>query len=176
MDLTVPVNDGDHDDGKNGAPVTLIEYGDFECSYCQEAYPIVKEVQKIQGNKLRFVFRHFPMSQSHPSAFRTACAAEAAAKQGKFWKMHDMLFENQDALDDQDLLTYAKILNLNIQKFNKDIVSKEVARHVKNDFTSGVESGVNGTPTFFINGKRFDEPCEVNLLVKAIDEARLSLP
>jgi len=130
----------------------------------------MNELQKIEGNKLKFVFRNFPLSEIHPHAFRAASAAEAAGKQGKFWEMHDLIFENQERLDNQDLLSYAKNLKLDIAQFNKDIESEEIIKKVKNDFMSGVRSGVNGTPTFYINGARFDESYELDLLLRAIKE------
>ncbi|OGH24947.1 MAG: disulfide bond formation protein DsbA [Candidatus Levybacteria bacterium RIFCSPLOWO2_01_FULL_39_24] len=170
MKLTIPVSKKDHAKGKENAPVTLVEYGDFECPDCQEAYSIINELQKIEGNKLKFVFRNFPLSEIHPHAFRAASAAEAAGKQGKFWEMHDLIFENQERLDNQDLLSYAKNLKLDIAQFNKDIESEEIIKKVKNDFMSGVRSGVNGTPTFYINGARFDESYELDLLLRAIKE------
>ena len=171
MRLTMPVNSNDHIKGKKNAPVVLVEYGDFECPYCRQAYPIVKDVQEIEGNKLKFVFRNFPLSETHPHALHAAYAAEASAKQGKFWEMHDLLFENQEALEDHDLFSYAKKLNINLRQFDKDMKSEKTAKDVGNDFLSGVKSGVNGTPTFFINGIRFDEPCERDLLIEAIESA-----
>ena len=169
MKLTIPVSDSDQTKGKGNAPVTLVEYGDFECPYCRLAYPIVEEIQKIKGDGIRIVFRNFPLSQIHPHALHAAYAAEATAKQGKFWEMYYLLLENQEALEDQDLLTYAKRLNLDIQQFKKDMGSEEVAKKVKDDFMGGVRSGVNGTPTFFINGIRFDGSYEPGSLQKAIE-------
>src|SRR6202044_1590923 len=106
--LKVPVTTEDHAQGPANAPVTLVEYGDYECPYCGQAYPIVKELQKLEGKSLRFVFRNFPLAQVHPHAVHAAYAAEAAAKQGKFWEMHDKLYENQQALEDHDVLMYAR--------------------------------------------------------------------
>jgi protein-disulfide isomerase len=169
MSLVVLINDRDHIQGNANASTTLVEYGDFECPHCGAAYPVIKEVQKRQGDKLRFVFRNFPISQAHPHAAHTAYAAEAAGKQGKYWEMHDMIFENQNALEDENLVSYAQRLNLNIDQFKIDMSSKEIAQKVSDDFTSGVRSGVNGTPTIYINGKRFDEECEVDLIIKAIE-------
>jgi protein-disulfide isomerase len=169
MELTNPVNNNDNTKGKKNAPVTLVEYGDFECPYCLQAYPIVKEIQKIKGDNLRFVFRNFPLSNVHPHAAHAAYAAQAAGKQNKFWEMHDLIFENQQALEDEDLVAYAKALNLNINQFRNDMASEKIARKVKDDFMTGVRSGVGGTPTFFINGTRFDGPSELNLLLEAIN-------
>lgn len=167
--LTDPINDKDQIQGNAAALATLVEYGDFECSHCGEAYTVIKEVQKKLGEKLRFVFRNFPLSESHPHAAHAALAAEAAAKQGKYWEMHDMIFENQNALEDENLLFYAQKLNLNVDQFKKDMFSEEIEKKVENDFKSGVRSGVNGTPTLYINGKRFDEPCEVDIIIRAIE-------
>jgi protein-disulfide isomerase len=169
MELTNPVNDKDHASGNNGAFVTLVEYGDFQCPNCKDAYPVIKEVQKREGDKLRFVFRNFPLSSIHAYATHASYAAEAAGKQGKFWEMHDMLFENQNALEDDDLISYAKVLNLDIEQFKKDIASEEIAKKVREDFVGGAKSGVNGTPTLFINGIRFDGPCEVENIIEAIE-------
>ena len=166
--LREPIHTNDHIQGKKDAKVTLVEYGDYECPYCGQAYPIVKELQKIEGIKLKFVFRNFPLEQVNPHAVPAACAAETAAKQGKFWEMHDLLYENQEALEDNDLLLYAKELKLDIPQFTKDIASDEIQNKVKADFMSGVRSGVNGTPTFFINGIRHDGSYELSFLKEAI--------
>src|SRR5882762_4808015 len=154
--LTPPVNALDHVAGPDNAPVTLVEYGDYECPYCGMAHPIVKRAQRELGKELRFVFRHFPLAEAHPHARLAAQAAEAAGAQGKFWEMHDMLFENQQALDVADILGYAKALQLDIARFTEDLKSGTYAKRVRDDFRSGVKSGVNGTPTFFVNGSRYD--------------------
>jgi len=171
MELTIPVNNRDHNRGKENAPVTLVEYGDFECPDCKYAYPIIKELQKLEGNKLRFVFRNFPLSQIHRYAFGAACAAEAAGRQGKFWEMHDLIFENQSFLEETDLLDHAKDLSMDIQLFTKDMKSKEISEEVKEDFMGGIRSGVNGTPTFFINGNKYNGLCELNFLREEIEMA-----
>jgi protein-disulfide isomerase len=168
MELTEPVTEGDHSQGKKDAAVNLVEYGDFECPNCLEAYPILKKLQKIEGSKMKFIFRNFPLSQIHPHALHAAYAAESAAKQGKFWEIHDLIFENQQNLEDQNLLFYAKKLNLDIGQFRKDMGSAETRKKVEDDFMSGVRSGVNGTPTIFINGTRLNKPCELEFLQKAI--------
>src|SRR5436309_4341922 len=145
--LTPLVSQHDHQQGPETAPVTLVEYGDYECPYCGEAYPIVKEIQRRLGDRLRFVFRNFPLTQSHPQAEHAAEAAEAAAVQGKFWEMHDRIFEHQDAIGDRDLLEAGKTLGLDAAKFLQDMQSHTFLPRVKEDFQSGVRSGVNGTPT-----------------------------
>ena len=154
--LTPPVSEADHAAGPDDAPVTLVEYGDYECPYCGMAQPIVKKAEEDLGSKLRFVFRNFPLAEAHPHARLAAQAAEAAGAQGKFWEMHDTLFEHQDALDVEDLLAYAESLGLDTAKFERDLEAPAYVKRVRDDFRSGVKSGVNGTPTFFMNGARYD--------------------
>jgi len=169
--LALPVGDRDHAQGPANAPVTLVEYGDYECPYCGQAYPIVKAVQKTLGRRLRFVFRNFPLSEAHPNASNAAEAAEAAGVQGKFWEMHDALFEQQDALRVPDLVAYAAKLGLDSDRFADELKSHAHAARVREDFMSGVRSGVNGTPTFFINGQRHDGPWYHHDLVAAVEAA-----
>ncbi|HMA22079.1 MAG TPA: thioredoxin domain-containing protein [Gemmatimonadaceae bacterium] len=154
--LRKAVDRDDHSAGPEDAPITLVEYGDFECPYCGQAYPIVKAVQKKLGDRLRFVFRNFPISGSHPHAEHAAEASEAAAAQDHYWEMHDTLFENQTALEHQDLIEYAERIGLDVNEYRIDLESGVYATDVEEDFSSGVRSGVNGTPTFFVNGERFD--------------------
>jgi formate-nitrite transporter family protein len=154
--LTPAVGERDHIAGPGDAPVTLVEYGDFECPYCGMAYPIVKELQQRLGRRLRFVFRNFPLAESHPHAEHAAEAAEAAAEQGKFWEMHDTLYEHQRALEDADLVRYAEELRLDADRVARELEPGTETRRVREDFRSGVRSGVNGTPTFFVNGERYD--------------------
>jgi protein-disulfide isomerase len=169
--LTPPVGQRDHQQGPETAPVTLVEYGDYECPYCGEAYPIVKEIQLRLGERLRFVFRNFPLTQAHPHAEHAAEAAEAAAEQGKFWQMHDTLFEHQQALDDAHLVHYALALDLEKETFVREMTEHVYSNRVREDFLSGVRSGVNGTPTFFINGVRHDESYALETLLAAIEGA-----
>jgi protein-disulfide isomerase len=154
--LTRPVGISDHVQGPADAPVTLVEYGDYECPHCGRAYPIVKTVQQHMGDRLRFAYRHFPLSQIHPHAENAAEMAEAAGHQGRFWAMHDTLFQNQHALEDEDLVSYAAALGIDARWAAGAIATHAFAAKVRNDFISGVRSGVNGTPTFFINGMRDD--------------------
>lgn len=154
--LTPPVGADDHAAGPDDAPVTLVEYGDFECPYCGMAYPIVKALQKKLGPRLRLVYRNFPLRESHPHAQHAAEAAEAAGAQGKFWQMHDALFEHQHALDDRSLLGYADELGLDTDRMARELEEGIHAKRVRGDFRNGVRSGVNGTPTFFVNGERYD--------------------
>ena len=170
--LTVPVDpDRDHVQGPADAPVTLVEYGDFQCPYCGKAHPIVKEVQARMGDRLRFVFRHFPITTSHTYAEQAAEAAEAAGAQGKFWEMHDVLFENQRRLADEDLRRYAERVGLDLERFDADMAGHAYAERVREDFMGGVRSGVNGTPSFYINGARHDDAYDVESLVGALEGA-----
>ena len=171
--LTPPVSKRDHTVGPASAAITLVEYGDYECPYCGAAHPIVKEIRRRLGNGLRFAFRHFPLSRIHPHSERAAEAAEAAATQGKFWQMHDQLFEHQDALDDESLLVYAATIGLDVDEFTREMLLGVHAPRVREDFLSGVRSGVNGTPTFFINGHRHDGSYDLETLLAAIAEAAL---
>jgi protein-disulfide isomerase len=170
--LTPPVSEADHSAGPDDAPVTLVEYGDYECPYCGMAHPVVKRAQRELKNQLRFVFRNFPLAEAHPHARLAAQAAEAAGAQGKFWEMHDMLFEHQDALEVEDLVGYATALGLDTQKFTRDLADGTYAKRVRDDFRSGVKSGVNGTPTFFINGARYDGSwANEDAFIRALREA-----
>jgi protein-disulfide isomerase len=167
--LTLPVSsDRDHIQGRTSAPVTLIEYGDYECPYCGQAYPIIKEVQKQLGNKLCFVFRNFPLTEIHPHAQHAAEAAEAAALQNKFWEMHDYIYEHQQALDDKHLETYADKLELDLHKFKNDMYTHAYTGRIREDFLSGIHSGVNGTPTFYINGIRYNDSWDYETLLERL--------
>ena len=170
--LVVPVaEDRDHIQGPADAPVTLVEYGDFQCPFCGRAYPIVKEVQARMGDRLRFVFRNFPITTSHPQAEHAAEAAEAGAAQGRFWEMHDHLFENQKRLRDEDLHLSAEEVGLDVERFDREMANHIYADRVHEDFLGGVRSGVNGTPTFYINGARYDDSYEPDDLVAALEQA-----
>ena len=170
--LTMPVTeDRDHIQGLADVAVTLVEYGDYECPYCGAAYPIIKEVQSRMGERLRFVFRNFPITTSHPHAEQAAEAGEAAAVEGRFWQMHDLLYENQRRLRDQDLRAYAEKLGLDVEPFDKELAEHVHAARVHEDFMSGVRSGVNGTPTFYINGTRHDDSYEIETLLAALQRA-----
>jgi protein-disulfide isomerase len=171
-ELTLPVDAGrDHIQGPEQAPVTLVEYGDYECPYCGAAYPIIKQVQSRMGDRLRFVFRNFPITTSHPHAEQAAEAAEAAAAQGTFWEMHDLLYENQQHLEPSDLHRYAEQLGLDGREFDEELAQHVHADRVREDFMSGVRSGVNGTPTFYINGARHDDSYELETLLAALESA-----
>jgi protein-disulfide isomerase len=170
--LTVPVSeDSDHIQGPADAPLTLLEYGDYECPYCGQAYPIVKQLQKQLGDRLRFVFRNFPITTAHPHSEQAAEAAEAANGQGRFWEMHDYLYEHQQHLDDSDLHAYAEQLGLDLDRFDRDLADHTYAERVREDFMSGVRSGVNGTPSFYINGIRHDASYDYETLLSALERA-----
>ena len=169
--LVLPVGERDHAQGSTSAPVTLVEYGDYECPHCGRAHPILKAVQKRLGKKLRLVFRNFPLREMHPHAENAAEAAEAAAAQGKFWQMHDALFENQDALTLEDVMEYAIEVEIEPRRFVEELEAHTHAPRVREDFMSGVRSGVNGTPTFVLNGTRYDGSWEEGDLVAAIEAA-----
>ncbi len=166
--LTQPVSADDHAEGSADAPLTLVEYGDYQCPYCGAAYPVVKRLQKKLGKKLRFVFRNFPLTQAHPYALIAAEAAEAAALQGKFWEMHDLLFEQQTSLKPEVVPLWAKRIGLNVGKFEDHIKQGVVEKRIKEDRQSGIRSGVNGTPTFFINGIRYDGSPDYASLLAAL--------
>ena len=170
--LVLPVSEErDHIQGPGDAPVTLVEYGDYECPYCGEAYPIVKQIQERMAEHLRFVFRNFPISTAHPHAEYAAEAAEAAAAQDRFWEMHDHLYEHQQRLRVDDLRSYARAIELDLDLFDKELEEHVHADRVHEDFLSGVRSGVNGTPTFFINGVRHDDSYEFETLLTALNGA-----
>ena len=169
--LTVPVSERDHVRGPATAPLTLLEYGDYECPFCGAAHPIVKQVERLLEGDLRFAYRHFPLRQIHPHAYQAAEAAEAAGAQGRFWEMHDLLFEHQDRLDTPDLITYAKALGLDLARFGRDLETHAHAPRLREDFLSGARSGVNGTPTFFINGVRHNGGYDLPSLVEALRAA-----
>ena len=154
--LTLPDGNRDHIQGSLDAPIALVEYGDYECPFCGEVYLVVKAIQRALGNRLCFAFRHFPLTNVHPHAEHAAEAAEAAGAQGRFWEMHGMLFENQDALDDESLAQYAAALGLDEVRLIREVLAGAYAGRVREDFMSGVRGGVNGTPTLFINGERYD--------------------
>jgi protein-disulfide isomerase len=169
--LTMPINETDHVIGPATAPVTLVEYGDYECPHCGQAYPVVTQLLLLLGRRLRFAFRHFPLTMVHSHAAHAAEAAEAAGAQGKFWEMHNVLFEHQHALGDEHLVQYAAGIGLDPYRFNRELVNHVHAPRVREHFMSGVRSGVNGTPTFFINGVRHNGSYDFDTLLEAIEGA-----
>ena len=168
--LTPPVNKNDHVQGPPDAVITLVEYGDYQCPHCGAAFPIVKQIQNAFVKNLRLVFRHFPLANVHEYAFPAAIAAEAAGRQGKFWQMHDIIFERQSWLSQNAFLEFAKEIGLKIPTFKTDLQDPTLEQKVEEDFESGVRSGVNGTPSFFINGHKHNGPFDYNTLFWAIEE------
>jgi protein-disulfide isomerase len=174
--LSTPVGPRDHTRGPDDAPVTLVEYGDYECPHCARAYPIVESVRRRLGDSLRFAFRHFPLTQIHPHAADAAEMAEVAGSQSLFWPMHHTLFVHQAALGPEHLVAYAEQLGIDPRWAATVYLAHTYASRVREDFLSGVRSGVNGTPTFFINGARYDgswdEPDLLDALEIAVYAAR----
>jgi protein-disulfide isomerase len=169
--LKTPVGTQDHIQGNAKAPCTLVEYGDYECPHCGAAYPLVKEIQEHFGKKLRFVFRNFPMTNLHANAQSAAEVAEFAATEGRFWEMHDLIFENQTRLGDYLYTELAKKLKIDPTALQDSLANETFTKRVRDDFSGGVRSGVNGTPTFFINDRRHDGPIDFDHIVQAIDDA-----
>ena len=170
--LAVPVTpERDHIEGAVKAALTLVEYGDYQCPYCGAAYPEVKKVQKKLGSELRFVFRNFPLTNIHEYAMNAAETAEAASAQGKFWPMHDFLYEHQPTLSNTSVaLGYARTLGLDGQKFEREIAQHLYQKRIKDDFMGGLRSGVNGTPTFYVNGIRHDEDAVARALIEGLKQ------
>lgn len=160
--LTEPVSNRDHTEGNIDAPITLVEYGDYQCPGCGQAYPQVKDLLEKLGENIRFVFRNFPLTQLHPYALLGAVAAEAAGLQGKFWEMHDMIYENQIDLSPNGVMDFAEQLGLDMTKFQQDLNNDELQDRIEHDFTTGINSGVNGTPSFYVNGEKYEGPLESN--------------
>ena len=175
-ELVKPVSPRDHVQGPAIAPVTLVEYGDFECPYCAAAHVIVKKIQEAMADQLRFVFRHFPLTQIHPHAESAAESSEAAGAQGRFWEMHDLLFENQHMLDPWHLVDFAHGLGLNTAKFARELEEGVHRPRVREDFMSGVRSGVNGTPAFFINGFRYDGSWDLVPFLETLEKVSREVP
>jgi protein-disulfide isomerase len=157
--------------GPAGAPITPVEYADFECPFCGDAFAIVREAQRRLGDRLRFVFRHFPDPSVHPRAQRAAEAAEAAAAQGSFWAMHDYLFTHQSSLAEPELIRYSGLLGLDVDRFARDLRDGSFSARVREDVASGRQSGVTGTPTFFINGRRHEGSWDLKPLLAALESA-----
>jgi len=164
--LTKKITPQDQLQGNPEAAIELVEYGDYQCPHCGMAYPIIKQLQEAMGDKMKFVFRNFPLTNSHPDAMNAAVAAEAAGVQGKFWEMHDMIFEHQNRLLEDDLYAYAQQLGLNVEQFKNDMLSEKVITKVEDDFESGMRSGVNGTPSFFVNGEKFSNSWQYEPFLK----------
>ena len=172
--LGVPVSERDHSQGPATAAVTLVQYGDYECPYTRQSTSIVRAIQQQLGDKLRFVFRNFPLTEIHPHALHAAFAAEAAAAQGKFWQMHDYIFHHQHTLEDSDLEQFAEAVGLDMPQFARDMAERPYLSRIEEDLKSGIRSGVRGTPTFFINGVLYPGSWEQEALLAALEDADAS--
>ena len=169
--LTRAVSEHDHIRGPANALVTLLEDGDYECPYCGAAHPVVEELRKSLGDRMRFVFRNFPLTQIHPNAMIAAESAEAAGAHGKFWEMHDLLYTNQEALEPENLVEYATWINLDPKIITEALTAHEFESRIRQDFSAGIRSGVNGTPTFFINNARYDGSPDFDSMLAVIELA-----
>ena len=179
--LKNPITERDHTSGSATAPVTLLEYGNFECIYCGGVYPIIKQVRKLLGDNLRFVFRHFPTIHTHPHSLRAAEAAESAAAQQKFWKMHDELFTHQTALEDRDLSHYARRVGLNLERFTHDMTEHSFLQQIEAEYQRSLfDEHVTGTPTLYLNDVRYTGPTDLDSFLHAIKlsdtQDRIQLP
>lgn len=166
--LSNRISPADHVRGRPDARIELLEYGDYQCPYCGRAHAAVQRIRDLLGDELRFAYRNFPLTHLHPQALAAAQAAEAAARQGRFWEMHDLLYDRQDHLEDRDLLRHAQELGLDLERFATDLDSGSVMRRIESDFAAGNRIGVHGTPTFFVNGERYDGPSEADALLAFI--------
>lgn len=173
--LAKPVNEYDHANGSATAVATLVEYGDYQCENTKKAQPIIRDLQHQSRDWLRYVYRHFPQTKQHKYAELAAQAAEAAAAQGMFWEMHEYLFEHQDALDLDSLINHAELIGLDIDQFENDIRKNRYIDVVRDDLQSGKESGVKQTPTFFINGIKYEGPLNTNALLAEIKNSALEI-
>lgn len=169
--LKPEVNINDHFQGHDKAPITIVEYGDYQCPYCRSAHAVIKRIQRVFGAQIKFVFRNFPLKETHIYAFLAATAAEAAALQNKFWEMHDAIYENQNRLSENIFNELAEKIGLDLEQFELDFTSQEVNTKVEDDFESGIRSGVNGTPSFYVNGTKFDGGAQdlFNMLKESVD-------
>jgi protein-disulfide isomerase len=171
MNLSVPVGKSDHAQGPENAPVTLVEYGDYQCPYCADMNPMIKAIAKAMGSQLRFVFRHMPLLEMHPYSQHAAEAAEAAGAQGRFWEMHDAILQQQSELGSDLLHQLAIKIKLDLEQFSEDLEKRRYRPRVNRDFMGGMRSGVAGTPTFFINGKRYEGALDHASLLSAVGRA-----
>jgi protein-disulfide isomerase len=169
--LEVPVSERDHHQGPATAAVTLVQYGDYECPYTRLSTTIVRAIQQQLGEQLRFVFRNFPLTEIHPHALHAALAAEAAAAQGKFWEMHDYIFHHQHTLEDADLEQFAEAVGLDLQQYARALADQRALARIEEDVEGGERSGVQGTPTFFINGALYRGSWERETLLPALQVA-----
>lgn len=167
--LSRPVDEMDHVQGEPKAPITFIEYGDYQCTFCGAAQTMIKSLQSHFGAQMRFVFRNFPLIHSHRYAVAAALAAEAAGLQGRFWEMHDFLYENQTALEPEDLIEYAEKLKLDLRRFQRDMSDEKLLVRIRQDYESGERSGVDATPAYFVNGVKYTGAYKLSELKRYIE-------
>lgn len=172
--LSLPVTERDHVRGPEGARVTLVEYGDFECPHCGALHPIIESARKAFGGNLRFAFRHFPLRSSHPHALAAAKAAEAAAEQGRFWEMHDRLFREQARLGDEDLRRHAREIGLDPERFERSLGERAHEVRIREDLASAARSGASGTPSLFISGELYQGSLDRTELFAALARAAVA--
>ncbi len=172
--LAAQVDNRDYARGPKTAPVTIVEYADYECPDSAKMYYTLRRLGSEIGETFRLIFRNFPLTQIRPRSLQAALAAEAVGMQGTFWEMHDILYEHRDGLEPEHLIVYAQVLGLDIERFIVDLTSDAAAESVREDFVSGLHSGVNGTPTLYINGVRYDGGLGYRALKSAIVEAAKS--
>ena len=170
VELSAPVTERDHVRGSLDAPVVLVEYGDYECPYCGRAYWVINELLGQLGDQLAFVFRNFPVTEIHPRAEAVAEALEAAGGQGRFWEMHDWFYEHQHQLEGLDLEDHATAIGLDLDLWKQEVRERAYRDRVNEDLETGRQSGVSGTPTFFMNGVRHTGDYEVGSMLAAIQE------
>ena len=173
--LAVPVSERDHTQGPATAAITLVQYGDYECPYTRQSTTVVRAIQQQLGDQLRFVYRNFPLTEIHPHALHAAFPAEAAAAQGKFWQMHDYIFHHQHTLEDSDLEQFAEAVGLDMQQYARALDDQRALARIEEDVEGGERSGVQGTPTFFINGILYRGSWEQDALLAALQAASRTL-
>ncbi len=171
LPLAVPVSERDHSQGPATAAITLVQYGDYECPYTRQSTTVVRALQHQLGDQLRFVFRNFPLIEIHPHALHAALAAETAASQGKFWEMHDYTFHHQHTLEDADLARFAGEVGLDMEHYARDMIQQRHLPRIEEDVEGGERSGVQGTPTFFINGVLYHGSWKQDALLAALQAA-----
>jgi protein-disulfide isomerase len=172
--LEPPVGERDHVLGPADARVTLVEYGDYECPHCGALHPVIEAARKAFGGNLRFAFRHFPLRSSHPHALAAAKAAEAAGEQGRFWEMHDRLYQRQTQLEDQDLVRHAQKLGLDVARFQRELTARAHEVTIREDLTSAARSGAGGTPSLFINGELYQGSLDRDDVFAALARAAIA--
>lgn len=170
--LSSPPSPEDHSAGPADSPTTLLEYGDYECPFSAQAHFLVKSIRESMNQSIRFIYRNFPALDPHPNALLASLAAEAAARQGRFWEMHHLLFLNQPLLRKDSLLGYAKTLHIDLERFVRDLASTQALEKIRADMRGAALSGVHGTPTFYINGWRYDGPVSQRAMLAALKAAR----